>query len=103
MNKMKDIRIEKLTLNVGAGKDQGKLDKGALLLESITGIAPVKTTTTKRIPTWGLRPGLPVGCKITIRGKKAAELLSKLLKAKDNKLSPKQVDENGTLSLGIHE
>ena len=86
MNIMRNIKIEKITLNVGAGKDQVKLDKGIRLLKTITGIPPVKTKTNKRIPGWQLRPGLPIGCKITIRGKKAKEILIKLLGAKGNEL-----------------
>jgi len=103
MNIMRNIKIEKITLNVGAGKDQVKLDKGIRLLKTITGIPPVKTKTNKRIPGWQLRPGLPIGCKITIRGKKAKEILIKLLGAKGNELSEDQFDENGNLAFGIHE
>jgi len=102
MNVMKDIRIEKLTLNIGAGKDQTKLEKGMKLIKNITGINPVKTFTKKRIPEWGLRPGLPIGCKITIRNKKANALLAVLLKAKENKLR-KGCFGNGSVSFGIHE
>ena len=68
---MQAIKVEKITLNIGAGKDQTKLERGILLLKNITGIDPVKTFTNKRIPTWGLRPGLPIGCKITLRKEKA--------------------------------
>ena len=50
MNQMRKIRIAKVTLNIGAGKDTSKLEKGVLLLKSITGIDPVKTITSKRIP-----------------------------------------------------
>jgi len=63
MNPMKNIKIEKLTFNFGSGKDQSKLDKGMILIKHVTGMDPVKTITQKRIPSWGLRPGLPVGCK----------------------------------------
>lgn len=101
---MKRIEIEKITLNVGAGKEQKKLEKGVLLLKHITGINPVKTITHKRIPTWGLRPGLPIGCKITMRNKqKIKELLQKFLKAKDNALTESQFDESGNIAFGIHE
>jgi len=103
MNQMKTIRIEKLTLNVGAGKDTGRLEKSMKLLKMITGVEPVKTYTNKRIPTWNLRPGLPIGCKITIRGKKAITILKTLLTAKDNVLKDKQFDNNGNLAFGIHE
>ncbi|MEM3126910.1 MAG: 50S ribosomal protein L5 [Candidatus Woesearchaeota archaeon] len=101
--KMKEIRIEKVTLNVGAGKDENKLKRGIKLLKQIVGIDPVITYTNKRIPTWGLRPGLPIGCKITLRKDKAKDLLKRLLTAKDNKLIPKQFDASGNVSFGIHE
>ena len=66
-NAMKTIKIEKVTLNVGAGKDVAVLEKGMKLIKHLTGLDPVKTYTQKRIQAWGLRPGLPIGCKITIR------------------------------------
>ncbi len=103
MNPMRKIRIEKVTLNMGAGKDQTRLEKGILLLKSVSGINPVKTFTNKRIPSWGLRPGLPIGCKLTLRKKKAEEILFRLLGAKDNKLSLRQFDKEGNLAFGIHE
>ncbi len=103
MNPMRTLRIEKLTLNIGAGKDTQKLEKGVALIKAITGIDPVKTVTQKRIPNWGLRPGLPIGCKLTLRKKPAQELLSRLLQAKENKLKPQQFDAGGNISFGIPE
>jgi large subunit ribosomal protein L5 len=103
MNPMQQVRLEKLTLNIGAGKEQAKLDKGVALLKAITGIDPVKTVTMKRIPSWGLRPGLPIGCKITLRRAKAQELLGRLLKARESKLRPSQFDGSGNISFGIPE
>lgn len=102
-NIMRQPRIEKLTLNIGAGKDVQKLDKGVALIKAITGIEPLKTITQKRIPTWGLRPGLPIGCKLTIRKQPATELLKRLLTAKENTLKPTQFDEGGNISFGIPE
>jgi large subunit ribosomal protein L5 len=103
MNVMKTIRVEKVTLNIGAGKDQKLLEKGLKLIKSITGVAPVKTITQKRIPGWGLRPGLPIGCKLTLRGAPAEKLINRLLVAKDNNLSPKNFDNAGNISFGIPE
>jgi len=103
MNPMRAIRIEKITLNIGAGKEQTKLEKGIKLLKNITGINPIKTTTSKRIPGWGLRPGLPIGCKLTLRKEKAKEILARLLEAKNNQLDPNQFDMNGNVSFGIPE
>lgn len=101
--KMKHIKINKLTLNIGAGKDTNRLEKGLVLLEKITGAKPVKTITQKRIQGWGLRPGVPVGCKVTLRKQKARELLSRLLYARDNKLTQDQIDTNGNVAFGIPE
>lgn len=103
MHPMKRVSIEKLTLNIGAGKDTTLLNKGVKLLEQLTGVPPIKTVTQKRIPGWGLRPGLPIGCKITLRGKKAEELIPRLLVAKSNLLEERNYDERGNISFGIPE
>ncbi|MBW3017423.1 50S ribosomal protein L5 [Candidatus Woesearchaeota archaeon] len=101
-NKMREIRVEKLTLNFGAGKDGDLLEKGVKLLHLISGKEPVKTITTKRIPEWGVRPGLPLGCKITLRGKEATDLLQRLLKAKSHKIKERSFT-SGNFSFGLHE
>ena len=103
MNIMRQIRIEKVNLNIGAGKDQTKLEKGLKLIKSIADHTPVKTFTKKRIQEWGLRPGLPIGCKLTLRKKKALDLLKRLLEAKDNTLQISNLDNEGNISFGISE
>ncbi|MCK5282744.1 MAG: 50S ribosomal protein L5 [Nanoarchaeota archaeon] len=103
MNPMKTIKIDKITLNIGAGKDQNRLEKAKILIKNITGIEPVKTVTNKRIPSWGLRPGLPIGYKLTLRKKNAYDLLKRLLEAKDNSLKESQFDDYGNIAFGIHE
>lgn len=102
-NIMRQLKIEKVTLNIGAGTVADKLDKAFKLLGAVTGRKPVKTKTKKRIPGWGLRPGLPIGCKVTLRGKKAEELLKRLLMAKENQATTTQFDDNGNFSFGISE
>ncbi len=102
-NNMRKTKLAKITLNIGAGKDQTKLDKGIELIKNITGITPVKTVTTKRIPSWGIRPGLPIGCKVTLRKEKAKEILKRLLVAKENILKLSNFDSHGNVSFGISE
>jgi len=102
-NPMREIRIEKLTLNIGAGKDQDVLAKGMKLFTALTGKTPVKTVTNKRIPEWGVRPGLPIGCKITLRKKDAAEMIKRLLDAKSFTLEKGCFDNYGNISFGVHE
>ena len=100
---MKDIKIEKVTLNIGAGKDQAKLEKSLVLLNAIGNATPIRTVTSKRIQEWGLRPGLPIGCKLTLRKGRAVEVLPRLLDAIDKKMSQRQFDDNGNIAFGIHE
>lgn len=103
MNPMREIKIEKITLNIGAGKDKSRLDNAVVLLKNIAEAKPVKTFTNKRIQEWGLRPGLPIGCKVTLREGSAKKLLVRLLDAKDKKLKGSQFDNNGNISFGIPE
>jgi large subunit ribosomal protein L5 len=102
-NVMRSIKVEKVTLNIGTGKDQVLLEKAQKLLKSLTGIDSVRTVTQKRIAAWGLRPGLPIGCKLTLRKKSASDLIPRLLAAKEFKLFPNNFDENGNVSFGIKE
>jgi large subunit ribosomal protein L5 len=99
---LRTIKIAQVSLNLGTGKDENVLKKGLKLLEKITGAKPVKTTTKKRIPSWGLRPGLAVGCKVTIR-KDTEKLLKRLLAAKEFVLSKKCFDNQGNFSFGVPE
>jgi len=101
-NPMKSIRIAKVTLNIGAGKDEDLLKKGLKLLRKLSPLTPVKTVAKKRIPAWGLRPGLAIGCKVTIR-KNTDLLLKQLMAAKENTLSENNFDENGNFSFGVPE
>ena len=100
---MREIRVEKITLNFGAGANQAHLEKGIKLLKMVSGKDPIKTLAKARIPTWALRPGLPIGCKITLRGLHARELLGKLFTAADDTLSPKSFDAQGNFSFGVKE
>lgn len=102
-NPMLNIHVQKLTLNIGTGKDQVALEKAQKLLNTLTGASSVRTVTQKRIAAWGLRPGLPIGVKVTLRKKQALELIPKLLYAKDNKLELNNFDDNGNVSFGMKE
>jgi large subunit ribosomal protein L5 len=104
MNVMKNIKIEKLTINIGAGRDEKVLTKAVKLIKNITGVTPVRTVTNKRLAAWGLRPGLPIGAKITLRNQEVTkELVQRFLRAKENKIKSSWFDNYGNVSFGIHE
>ncbi len=98
-NKMREIKIEKVVLSVGATGDE--LEKGVKLLKLLTGRNPAKMTSRKRIPSLGVRPKLEVGAVVTIR-QNAKEFLRKMLDAVDNKLRRRQISDNN-FSFGIKE
>ena len=101
-NPMRKIRIEKITLNMGAGEPGPNLDKAKKILAKISGSKVIVTKNRKRT-TFGGAKGRPIGAKVTIRGKPAAELLKTLLQALENRLKPSQFDANGNFSFGIAE
>ena len=88
VNPMRKIKIEKVVLSVGGiGED---LEKGAKLLEFLTGRKPAKIKSKKRIPAWNVRPRVEVGAVVTIR-KNPEEVLKKMLSSCNNLLKRKQV------------
>jgi len=98
-NQMREIRIEKILLSIGGTAEE--LDKGYRLLQLISGKKPVKTKAKKRIPGFGIRPGLEIGCKVTIR-ENIKSLLDRLLEVFNKKLKEKQI-QNNYISFGIKE
>jgi len=101
-NPMREIRIEKVTLNVGCGGDLQKIERAKKLLEMLTGKKPV-TTKSKRRSTFGIAKGKPVGVKVTLRKKDAEEFFKKVLLAVDKKVKQSQLDKDGNLNIGIKE
>ncbi len=99
-NVMRNIKLDKVILNIGGVGE--KLDKGEILLKTISEKKPIKVKAVKRIPTWNVRPGLEVGVKVTLRGEDALNMIKKLLPAIDNTLKEKQI-QNNCFSFGIHE
>lgn len=99
-NPMRKIRIEKVVISAGGTAQD--LEKAKKLLELLTGRKAEIVASQKRIPDFGVRPGLEVGTRITLRGDEATQLLRRLLAAEDNKIKAKQVSENH-FSFGIKE
>lgn len=99
-NIMRQVRIEKILLSAGATGDG--LAKSKKLLEFLSGRKAQIIASRKRIPDFGVRPGLEVGTRVTLRGKEAINLLKKFLGAVDNKIKKKQVAENH-FSFGVEE
>jgi large subunit ribosomal protein L5 len=99
-NPMREIKIEKVVLNIGGTAED--LEKGVKLLELLVpGRKPARTKSRKRIPSLGVRPNLEVGTVVTIRSG-MEEFLKKMFVAIDGVLKKKQVSENN-FSFGVKE
>src|SRR3989338_7442921 len=96
-------KLEKVTLNISIGGEKHDVEKAQALLEKITSKKSITTKAKKRIPTWGLRKGLPIGAKVTLRRKEASEFLKKCLDANDNTLKEQNFDDHGNFAFGIKE
>lgn len=104
MDGMKKILVEKVVVNMGVGQAGEELDKAVLVLEKITGGAkPVRTLCRVKQPGWGIRKGMNIGAKVTLRKKKALGFLKDAFKAKDNQLKEKNFDKTGNFGFGVKE
>ena len=101
-NPMREIRIEKVTLNIGCGDDKVKIEKAKKLLEMLTGAKPVVTRSKTR-STFGVPEGKPIGVKVTLRKKPAEDFLVKSIGAVEKRIRMGQIDNEGNLNLGIKE
>ncbi len=99
---MRQIKIEKVTLNIGCGDDKNKLDRATKLLEKLTERKPVVTLSKKR-STFGMVKGKPIGVKVTLRGKLADDFFKIALNSVENKIRAKQLDSEGNINIGVRE
>jgi large subunit ribosomal protein L5 len=111
-NAMQIPQVKKIVLNMGLGEavQNPKIIEGAVEeLSRIAGQKAVVTKAKKSIATFKLRTGMPIGCRVTLRGSKMYDFLSKLInialpRVRDFRgLSPKGFDGKGNYSMGVHE
>lgn len=109
-NVMQVPELEKIIVNMGIGEapeNVNLLDDSVEQLKAITGQNPVVTRAKKSIANFKIRKGMPVGCKVTLRGEVMYEFLYKLInvalpRVRDFRgLSPKSFDGRGNYSLGL--
>lgn len=101
-NKMRQIRIEKVTLNIGAGGPGEKLEKAVKLLEKLTGRGAKETEARSR-SAFGVSKGRKMGAKVTLRGEEAVKFLERVFDALDHTVKISNFDRQGNLSVGIKE
>ena len=86
MNSMRKLRIAKIVLNIGVGEAGERLAKAETVLEKLSGCKPVRTLSRTTNRDLGIRLGMPIGCKVTLRGAAAEKLLKDSLWVRENRL-----------------
>jgi large subunit ribosomal protein L5 len=94
-------KIAKITVNIGVGEAGERLGKAETVLKNITGHKSVRTLSKTTNKEWGIRKEMPIGCKVTLRGKDAEQFLIEALKTRDNKMADYSFDDQGNVSFGI--
>lgn len=111
-NVMQVPKVEKVVLNVGLGEaiqNIKLLDAAQKELSLITGQRPVVTKAKKSVASFKLRKGMPIGCKVTLRGNRMYEFLDRLISIslpmiRDFRgVSGKSFDGRGNYAIGIKE
>jgi large subunit ribosomal protein L5 len=111
-NPMQVPKLVKIVVNMGLGEAIQNikiLDTAAAELAMIVGQKPVITKARKSIATFKLRAGMPIGCRVTIRGERMYEFFDRLVNAalprvRDFRgISPKSFDGRGNFALGLKE
>jgi large subunit ribosomal protein L5 len=96
-------RIEKVVVNLNAGKSGEPLEKASRVLKEITDQTPVKRKAKKSIRDFGIREGESIAVVVTLRRQKAIDFLKKVLPVVDNKVAKKSFDEFGNFAFGLKE
>jgi large subunit ribosomal protein L5 len=111
-NVMAIPRLEKVIINMGVGaatQDKKLIDDAAEALTMIAGQKPVVTVARTSVAGFKLREGMPIGCKVTLRGARMFEFVDRLLsfalpRVRDFRgVSPRAFDGRGNYSLGLSE
>ena len=111
-NPMEVPRITKITVNMGVGEavaDKKVMDAAVGDLTKISGQKPLVTRSRQAIASFKIRAGLPIGCKVTMRGARMYEFLDRLIsiampRIRDFRgVSARSFDGRGNYSLGVKE
>jgi large subunit ribosomal protein L5 len=111
-NVMQIPKVDKIVINMGVGEavqNSKAIDSAVADMMKISGQKPVVTKAKKSIAAFKLREGMPIGCKVTLRGQRMYEFIDRLLnvalpRVRDFRgVSAKAFDGRGNYTLGIKE
>ena len=111
-NPMQIPQLEKIVVNIGVGEattNAKAIDAASADLAAITGQKPIVCKARRSLAAWKIREGMPLGCKVTLRGEKMYEVLDRVInialpRVRDFRgISDKSFDGRGNYAFGVKE